>query len=219
MVSGVREWLILVAHLIVTIVKIATPGGAHSVVAESLILKHQLLILNRSRKRAPKLGAVDRVLLGLGALLVSPRRLLKVTIAIRPATLLRFHRALRCERIPTRRPASLRLAIRLHRPVSHTNRRLTVNRQAQGGIAGVISVPRLRFDHGSVRSASSGCAQLSGGHRRRPSRVSSPAADNLSSISRATHCGSRAAAASCARSYRYVVQRDTQGTAMVQSRM
>jgi putative transposase len=94
MVSGMREWLILVAHLIVTIVKIATPGGARSVVAESLILKHQLLILNRSRRRAPKLGAVDRVLLGLGALLVSPRRLLKVTIAIRPATLLRFHRAL-----------------------------------------------------------------------------------------------------------------------------
>ena len=93
MVSSMREWLTLVAHLIVTIVKIATPGGARSVVAESLILKHQLLILNRSRKRAPKLGAVDRVLLGLGALLVSPRRLLKVTIAIRPATLLRFHRA------------------------------------------------------------------------------------------------------------------------------
>jgi hypothetical protein len=41
MVSGMREWLILVAHLIVTIVKIATPGGARSVVAESLILKHQ----------------------------------------------------------------------------------------------------------------------------------------------------------------------------------
>jgi len=34
------------------------------------------------------------VLLGLGALLVSPHRLLKVAVAIRPATLLRFHRAL-----------------------------------------------------------------------------------------------------------------------------
>jgi hypothetical protein len=88
------EWLILVAHLIVTIVKVATPGGARSVVAESLILKHQLLILTRSRKRVPKLLVADRVLLGLGALLVSPRRLLKVTVAIKPATLLRFHRAL-----------------------------------------------------------------------------------------------------------------------------
>ena len=88
------EWFILVAHLFVTIVKIITPGSARSVVAESLILKHQLLILNRSRKRAPKLVVLDRVLLGLCALLVSPRRLLKVAVAIRPATLLRFHRAL-----------------------------------------------------------------------------------------------------------------------------
>jgi hypothetical protein len=55
MFSGMREWLILVAHLIVTMMKVAAPGGVQSVVAESLILKHQLLILNRSRKRAPKL--------------------------------------------------------------------------------------------------------------------------------------------------------------------
>ena len=79
--SAMREWLILVAHLVVTIIKIAAPGGARSVVAESLILKHQLLILNRSRKRAPRLGPVDRVLLGLGTLLVSPRRLIKVAVA------------------------------------------------------------------------------------------------------------------------------------------
>ena len=77
MFSGMREWLILVAHLLVTIIKVAAPAGARSVVAESLLLKHQLLILNRSRKKAPKLGAVERVLLGLGALLVSPRRILK----------------------------------------------------------------------------------------------------------------------------------------------
>ena len=94
MFLGMREWLILVAHLIVTIIKVATPGGARSVVAESLILKHQLLILNRSRKRAPKLGVIDRVLLGLGTLLISPRRLMKVAVVIRPTTLLRFHRAL-----------------------------------------------------------------------------------------------------------------------------
>jgi putative transposase len=89
-----RQWLILVAHLFVTIIKVVTPAGARSVVAESLILKRQLLILNRSRKRAPKLFVLDRVLLSLNALLVSPGRLLKVAVAIRPATQLRFHRAL-----------------------------------------------------------------------------------------------------------------------------
>ena len=45
--------MILVAHLLVTIVKVTAPGGARGVVAESLLLKHQLLILKRSRKRAP----------------------------------------------------------------------------------------------------------------------------------------------------------------------
>jgi hypothetical protein len=35
-----------------------------------------------------------RILLGLGAMLVSPQRILKVAVAIRPATLLRFHRTL-----------------------------------------------------------------------------------------------------------------------------
>ena len=38
--------------------------------------------------------ALDRILLGLGALLVSPQRISKVAVAIRPSTLLRFHRAL-----------------------------------------------------------------------------------------------------------------------------
>ncbi len=52
------------------------------------------LILNRSRKKAPSLRTWDRLLLGLGASLVSPQRLLKVAVAVRPATLLRFHRAL-----------------------------------------------------------------------------------------------------------------------------
>jgi hypothetical protein len=54
-----RDWLVLMAHLIVTIIRIMAPGGARTVIAESLLLKHQLLILNRSRKRAPKLRALE----------------------------------------------------------------------------------------------------------------------------------------------------------------
>ena len=93
-VHSMRDWLVLLAHLIVTSIRIMIPGGARAVITESLLLKHQLLILNRSRKRAPKLRALDRILLGVGAMLVSPQRMLKVAVAIRPATLLRFHRAL-----------------------------------------------------------------------------------------------------------------------------
>ncbi len=89
-----RDWLVLMAHLIVTTIRTVTPGGARAVISESLLLKHQLLILNRSRKKAPKLRALDRILLGLSAMLVSPQRILKLGVAIRPSTLLRFHRAL-----------------------------------------------------------------------------------------------------------------------------
>jgi len=89
-----RDWLVLMAHLITTTIRTVAPGGTRAVIAESLLLKHQLLILNRSRRKAPPLRALDRILLGLGAILVSPQRILKVAVAVRPATLLRFHRAL-----------------------------------------------------------------------------------------------------------------------------
>ena len=44
-----RDLAILFIHLLVTIARLFGPGGAQSVVAESLLVKHQLLVLNRSR--------------------------------------------------------------------------------------------------------------------------------------------------------------------------
>jgi hypothetical protein len=89
-----RELLILAIHLVVTFAKFLRPGGARAVAAESLLLKHQLLISNRSRQRAPNLTALDRFLLGLTTLFVRPQRIPKLGALIKPATLLRFHRAL-----------------------------------------------------------------------------------------------------------------------------
>src|SRR5207244_7279715 len=65
--------VILFIHFIATLARLLGPGGVRSLVAESLLLKHQILILNRSRKRSPNLHASDRVLAGLMALLVRPR--------------------------------------------------------------------------------------------------------------------------------------------------
>ena len=62
--------------------------------AESLLLRHQLLISNRCRQRAPNLTAVDRFVLGLATLFVRPQRLPKLGVLVRPATLLNFHQAL-----------------------------------------------------------------------------------------------------------------------------
>ena len=47
-----RDLAALTIHLLVTIARLLGPGGARSVIAESLLIKHQLLILNRSRTRA-----------------------------------------------------------------------------------------------------------------------------------------------------------------------
>ena len=89
-----RELLILAIHLLVTLVKLLRPGGVRAVAAESLLLKHQLLISNRSRHRAPNLTTVDRVMLGLTTLFVNPRRIPKLGALVKPATLLKFHQAL-----------------------------------------------------------------------------------------------------------------------------
>ena len=59
-----RDLAILFIHFIVTVARLYGPGGARSVVAESLLVKHQLLILNRSRERAPELRPMDRVITG-----------------------------------------------------------------------------------------------------------------------------------------------------------
>ena len=93
-VHPMRELLILAIHLLVTFLKLLRPGGLRAVVAESLLLKHQILISNRSRRRAPNLTTLDRVLLGLTTLFVSPRRIPKLGVLIKPATLFKFHQAL-----------------------------------------------------------------------------------------------------------------------------
>ena len=88
-----RDLAVLFLHLLTTVARLAGPGGARSVVAESVLVKHQLLILNRSRKRSPKLRFADRVVAGLCAL-VMPGRLIRSAIVLKPSTLLSLHRAL-----------------------------------------------------------------------------------------------------------------------------
>ncbi|MGZ5260577.1 MAG: hypothetical protein ACXWC0_23400 [Burkholderiales bacterium] len=89
-----RDLLILAVHLLVTVAKLLRPGGARAVAAESLLLKHQLQISNRSRRRSPNLTSLDRFLLGLTSLFVSPRRIAKLAAILKPATLSKFHNAL-----------------------------------------------------------------------------------------------------------------------------
>ncbi len=90
-----RDSLVLFIHLIVTVLRLAMPRGARCVVAESVLVKHQLLILNRGRKRAPNLRPADRIIAGLCTFFMGPSRLLRSAIVLRPATLLHLHNVLR----------------------------------------------------------------------------------------------------------------------------
>ena len=64
--------LLMFAHLLATLAKLLGPGGTKAIVADSLLMKQQRLIINRSRRRAPNLTVIDRLLLGFWTLFLSP---------------------------------------------------------------------------------------------------------------------------------------------------
>jgi len=86
-----KDLLVLLAHLLTTIAKLLGPGGAKLIVADSLLMKHQLLVINRSRRRAPNLSVSDRFLFGFWSLFLGPRHIQRAAVIIRPSTLLKFH--------------------------------------------------------------------------------------------------------------------------------
>src|SRR5215467_3764265 len=89
-----RDLILLIVHVVTTVLRLVEPGGVRAVIAESVLAKHQLLILDRSRRRAPNLHTLDRLIAGFCSLWIKPSRLRRVAIAFRPSTLLNFHRSL-----------------------------------------------------------------------------------------------------------------------------
>jgi hypothetical protein len=87
-IAGMRDCLVLFIHLIVTVLRLAIPRGARCVVTESVLVKHQFLILNRGRKRAPNLRPADRIIAGLCTFFIGHSRRLRSAIVLKPATLL-----------------------------------------------------------------------------------------------------------------------------------
>ena len=90
-----KDLLILFAHLLTTIAKLLGPGGTRAVVADSILMRQQLLVITRSRRRAPNLSPLDRVLFGFWLLFLNPRRIQRAAVIIRPSTLLKFHHLLK----------------------------------------------------------------------------------------------------------------------------
>ena len=89
-----KDLLLTLLHLAVMTAKLGGPGGVRAVIAENLLFKQQLIVLRRGRQRAPNLTLSDRLLCGFGSLFITPGRIRKVAIGLRPSTLLAFHHAL-----------------------------------------------------------------------------------------------------------------------------
>src|SRR5213596_1633267 len=106
-----RDIFTLFLHVIVTVIRLARPGGPRSVLAESTLIRHQLLVLNRGRKRAPNLRVSDRIIAGLCTLFMRPARVLRAAIVLKPSTLLHFHHVL-----TKRKYRLLFSSMRRHRP-------------------------------------------------------------------------------------------------------
>jgi len=75
-----RDVAALTFHSFVTIARLLEPGCARSVVAESLLIKHQLLILNRSRTKATAPHPGDRIFAGLASIYMRATRLMRSAI-------------------------------------------------------------------------------------------------------------------------------------------
>ena len=90
--SRMKNLLITVLHVAVVTAKLCGPGGVRAVIAENLVLKQQLIVLRRGRQRAPNLALSDRLICGLASLFLSPGRIRKVAIGLRPRRSWRFIR-------------------------------------------------------------------------------------------------------------------------------
>jgi len=65
-----------------------------SLAAENIMLRKQLIILNRHRKRAPNLSQWQRLFFAFLTAIINPKRIYKISIAIKPSLLIKFHKAL-----------------------------------------------------------------------------------------------------------------------------
>jgi hypothetical protein len=91
-VIEMEYWFWPILRLLAGLITVLGSGGIRAVLAENLILKQQLLVMRRSRRRAPNLRTADRMLFGFCSQFLSPRRLIRSAIILKPATLLRLHR-------------------------------------------------------------------------------------------------------------------------------
>ena len=81
---------LLVMHVLTMLVERVGPGGVKAIIAESVLIKHQQLLVHRSGGKAPRLTTLDRFLCGFLVLFMHSRRIRKAAVVLKPATLTKF---------------------------------------------------------------------------------------------------------------------------------
>ena len=83
-----RSVIDLLRNVVAAVLRFFAPHAA--VAAENLLLRHQLIVLGRASPR-PRLRRLDRSLIA--TLATQTHSLLEAVVVVRPATVLRWHRA------------------------------------------------------------------------------------------------------------------------------
>ena len=89
-----RDLLLLAIHLLVTLAKLLGPGGTRRVAAEIALAQTSTPDQQSFPAACANLTMLDRLVLGLTTLFVSPHRIPKLSAILKPATLFKFHKAL-----------------------------------------------------------------------------------------------------------------------------
>ena len=64
------------------LIRLLRPGGSNGLVAEVLLLRQQLLVLKRGKKKCPPLTTTDRLIMGICTLVMTPKRIGQSAIAV-----------------------------------------------------------------------------------------------------------------------------------------
>jgi len=89
-----KQFFILTFYFLRTLLILLKPGGAKTLVAENIMLRNQLILISRRRKRAPNLSVWVSLSFAFLTALVYPKRLVRSAIIIKPSMLIKLHKAL-----------------------------------------------------------------------------------------------------------------------------
>ena len=87
------KFILILLHLVRILIMLSKPQGTKALVAENLMLRKQLIKLSRKHKRSLKLSFLDRLSFAMLSHFIHPLRLAKSAIIIKPATIIKFHKA------------------------------------------------------------------------------------------------------------------------------